>query len=125
MAIVIKNNKIINCGTGISSPKDADVEIDDNSFVNCGTAIELREQPSFFLNLGLKEDTPIEMILQVLYLLRDEKVKKSDIDEKIKKVGLLDWISATANISTVASAFYELLTSQYLEKAIEWLVTIK
>jgi hypothetical protein len=49
------------------------------------------------------KDTPIE------------KVQKSNIEEKIKKVGLLDWLSETANVS---SAFYQLVTSSYVQQAI-------
>jgi hypothetical protein len=46
----------------------------------------LRVPPSFLECLGLQKDTPIE------------KVQKSNIEEKIKKVDLLDWLSATANV---------------------------
>jgi hypothetical protein len=63
----------------------------------------LRVPPSFLECLGLQKDTPIE------------KVQKSNIEEKIKKVGLLDWLSETANVS---SAFYQLVTSSYVQQAI-------
>jgi hypothetical protein len=45
-------------------------------------------------------DPPIEKVLEVLKVL-DEKVQKSNIEEKIKKVGFLDCLSATANVSIV------------------------
>jgi hypothetical protein len=77
----------------------------------------LRDPPSFLECLGLQKDTPIDKVLEVLNVL-DEKVQKPDIEEKIKKVGLLDWLSATANASTITSAFYQLVTSSYLQQAI-------
>jgi hypothetical protein len=66
----------------------------------------LRVPPSFLECLGLQKDTPIE------------KVQKSNIEEKIKKVDLLDLLSETANVSTVSSAFYQLVTSSYVQQAI-------
>jgi hypothetical protein len=54
----------------------------------------LRVPPSFLECLGLQKDTPIE------------KVQKSNIEEKIKKVGLLDWLSTTANVSIVTQVLF-------------------
>jgi hypothetical protein len=118
MAVKIYGNTIQNCGTGISIPKDADVEIGTNNIIDCNIAIELRDPPSFIECLGLRKDTPIDKVLQVLNVLTDEKVQKSEIEEKIKNVGLLDWLSATANASTVINAFYQLVTSSYVQQAI-------
>jgi hypothetical protein len=66
----------------------------------------LRDPHSFLECLGLQKDTPIE------------KVQKSNIEEKIKKVDFLDWLSAIANVSTVTSAFYQLMTSSCVQQAI-------
>lgn len=118
MAVKIYGNTIINCATAISAPKDADVEIGTNDIIDCNIAIELRDPPSFIECLGLQKDTPIDKVLQVLSVLTNEKIQESDIEEKIKKVGLLDWLSATANASTVTSAFNQLVTSSYVQQAI-------
>lgn len=60
---------------------------------------------------------PIAKVLKVLNAL-DKEVQKTDIEEKIKKIGLLDYLSATTNVSTVTGAFYQLVTSSYVQQAI-------
>jgi hypothetical protein len=41
--IVIRNNLIVNARVGVSTPKDADVDLDSNNFVNNQKAIEIRD----------------------------------------------------------------------------------
>lgn len=57
MAVKIYGNTIRNCGTGISTSKDADVEIGTNEIIDSNIAIELRDPSSFLECLGLQKDT--------------------------------------------------------------------
>ncbi|MDP3953735.1 MAG: hypothetical protein Q8P99_02870 [bacterium] len=43
MPIKIKRNKFVECGTGISAPETADVDIDENEFRKTGEAVEIRK----------------------------------------------------------------------------------
>lgn len=118
MAIKIYGNKIDNCGTGISAPKDADVEIGTNAITNCGTAIELRDPPSFLVSIGLREDTPTEKVVAVLNAISSGATDESAIENEIQKVGLLDYLSGAANLTTLVSAFYQLTNSSLVQQAI-------
>jgi len=118
MAGRIFGNKIINCGIGISIPKDADIDIAENEISACNTAIELRDPPTFLENLGLKRDTPPEMVVAVLKAISNGANDKDSIENEVKSVGLLDYLSGTANLTTIVSAFYGLSQSPLLQQAL-------
>lgn len=118
MAIKIFGNTIDTCGTGISTPKDADVEIGTNNITNCGTAIELRDPPSFLASLGLREDTPTEKVVAVLNAIYSGATDESAIEKEIKKIGLLDYLSGAANLTTLVSGFYQLSNSSLVQQAL-------
>jgi hypothetical protein len=121
MAVKIYGNKISNCGTGISTQKDANVEIGTNDISDCGTAIELRDPPSFIESMGLKPDTPTDKIVSVLNAISNDATDKDSIEKKVKKVGLLDYLAGAANVSTLVSAFYQLSSSSLVQQALAML----
>ncbi len=118
MSIKIYDNTIVNCETGISVPKDADVEIGRNNITACNIAIELRDSPSFIESIGLTAEAPTEKIVAVLTAISSGTADKILIKKEIQEHGLLDYLSATANISTVVSAFYQLVSSSLVQQAI-------
>ena len=118
MAVKIIGNKIENCGTGISTPKEADVEIGNNDITNCDTAIELRDPPRFLASLGLKEDTPTEKVVAVLNAIYNGRTDEQAIESEIKQAGLLDYLSGAANLTTLVSGFYQLSNSSLVERVI-------
>jgi len=118
MTVKIFGNKISNCGAGISTPKDANVEIGANDITYCGTAIELRDPPSFIESIGLKADTPTDKIVSVLTAILNGAIDKALIEEEVKKVGLLEYLSGAANISTLVSAFYQLSSSSLVQQVL-------
>jgi hypothetical protein len=122
MTVKIYGNKITNCGTGISTPKDADVEIGTNHITDCGVAIELRDPLSFIESIGLSPDTPVEKVLVVLEAISNGKNRESDIVDEVKKSGLLDYLSGAANITSLVSAFYQLSNSSLVQQAIALLL---
>ncbi len=121
MAVKIYDNVIKNCGTAISVPKDADAEIGANQISDCVKAIELRDPPSFLESLGLSDDAPVEKIVSVLEFIKSDEPKRDQIESKLTSVGLLDYISGAANISTVVSGFYQLVNSPLLQQALNML----
>ncbi len=118
MTIKIFGNKITNCGTGISTPKDANVEIGNNDITHCDIAIELRDPPSFIESIGLKSDTPTDKIVSVLTAILNGATDKVSIEAEVKKIGLLEHLSGAANISTLVSAFYQLSSSSLVQQAL-------
>ena len=118
MSVKIYDNYIEGCCIEISTPKNADVEFGANKIVNCKTAIELRDPLGFIESLGLRRDTPIDKVLQVLSALSEGKTNQSEIESVVKKTGLLDWLSGAANASTLINAFYQLANSSLVQQAI-------
>lgn len=122
MPVKIFGNKISDCGTGIGTPEDANVEIGANDITNCGTAIELRDRPSFIETIGLNKDTPIDKVVSVLEAISNGATEKEVIEAEVRKAGLLDYLSGTANVTTVVSALYQLSTSSLVEQALALLL---
>ena len=118
MTIKIYNNTMIDCGVGISSPKDANVEIGANNFKNCGTAIELRDPPSFIEHIGLRADTPVEKVIAILQSIDNGELNNKNLDHEIEKSGLFDYLSAGANASTLISAFMQLSASDQIQQVL-------
>lgn len=118
MTVKIYDNKIIDCGVGVSTPKDADVEIGTNDFQNCGIAIELRDPPSFLESIGLMSDTPIEKIVAILQSINKGDMDDKNLESEIEKSGLFDYLSAGANTSTLVSAFMQLSTSDQIQQVL-------
>ena len=98
--------------------KNADVEFGANKIVNCKTAIELRDPPGFIESLGLRRDTPIDKVLQVLSALSEGKTNQLEIKSVVKEVELIDWLSGVANVSTLINVFYQLTNSSLVQQAI-------
>ena len=108
MAVKIYDNHFENCGTGISAPADANVVIGANRFVACGKAIDLRAPESLLGALGLRPDTPFETLREVLAFVGGGQRTTPEIAEKANSVGLLKWLSAGADTTTLVSGLASL-----------------
>ncbi|HEY9193880.1 MAG TPA: hypothetical protein VIO81_13500 [Methyloversatilis sp.] len=97
MTIKIYDNHFENCGTGISAPSDASVDIGANRFVACGKAIDLRAPESLLDALGLRPDTPLEVLKEVFSFIGAGQRTEPEIMEKAKSTGLFQWLSAGAD----------------------------
>lgn len=104
MAIKIYGNHFENCGTGISAPKDADLDIGANQFVACGRAIDLRDPPTLLQALGLREETPLPLVREVFAYVSSSQRSDPEVRSKAESIGLLKWLSAGADASTLISA---------------------
>jgi hypothetical protein len=118
MVVRISGNTITKCHTGISTPKDADVEIGANNISECKVAIELRSPPSFIESLGLNANTPTDKIISVLEAIRNGSNSEESITEEVAKSGLLNYLSSAADITTLVSALYQISTSSLVNQAI-------
>ena len=103
MPIKIHGNYFENCGTGISAPTDSDLEIGANQFVACGKAIDLRDPPSLIRALGLRDETPMPLIREILAFVGATPRSELEVQSKSESIGLLKWLSAGADASTLAS----------------------
>ena len=108
MTIRIFGNTFENCGTGISAPKDAHLEIGANQFFACGKAIDLRDPPSLMQAMGLKNDTPIPLVRELFEFVASARPEEPELRKKAESIGLLKWLSAGADASTLISAMANL-----------------
>lgn len=108
MTIKIHSNHIEGCGTGISAPADADIDITSNRFVACGRAIDIRAPESLLGVLGLNPDTPLPILREVLSFVGSAPRTGPEIIAKAASAGLLSWLSAGADTTTLISGFASL-----------------
>ena len=101
--MIIKGNYIEGCGTGISVPHDYAGEIDSNIFKNTLTAIEVRNAPNFLESIGLRTDTPPELLLDVINGLKGS-TDKTDAERIVRQHGIFDWINSAGAIGSVTGA---------------------
>lgn len=110
MAINITNSKFNMCKGVISAPSDIsiDINMDSNSFNLCGSVVHLRAPESLSGALGLKPDTPKDILLDVLSFISTSQKPAQEIEEKVRSAGLLEWLSAGANVTTLVQGLGEL-----------------
>ena len=108
MVIKIYDNHFENCGTGISAPSDANIDIGTNRFVACGKAIDLRAPESLLGALGLQPDTPLEVLIEVLSFIGSGQHAEPQITEKVASTGLFKWLSAGADATTLVQGLVSL-----------------
>lgn len=121
MTIRIFGNHFENCETGISAPKDANLEIGGNQFVACGKAIDLRDPPTLMQAMGLRNDTPTPLVRELFEFAAAAQREEVELQSKAESIGLLDWLAAGANASTLIAALVSL--GQYTPKILAMLGT--
>lgn len=109
MAIKIYGNHFEGCGTGISAPADANLDIGANRFVACGKAIDLRAPETLLGALGLSPDTSPEVLREVLAYVGASRRSEPEIAEKVQAAGLFKWLSAGADTTTLVTGFAALV----------------
>lgn len=102
MTVRIFSNSFENCGTAISAPKDANLEIGTNQFVACGKAIDLRDP--LMHALGLRNDTPIALVRELFEFLAAGQRGNAELEKKANSAGLFKWLAAGADTSELISA---------------------
>ena len=100
MTIKIYDNYIENCGAGISAPSDADIDIQGNRFFSCGKAIDFRAPESLLGYLGLRPDTPLSKLREILSFMSASRRTESEITAKAESSGFSKWILAAGNTTT-------------------------
>ncbi len=120
MTVKIFGNTITNCGTAISAPANANLEIGQNAISQCQKAIELRDSPSLLQSLGLPPDTPIDMLREVLSTLAQSGDGTGERRQEIVKNSRLGkWLGTSANVAQIAGTFLTLHQGGYLQRILE------
>ena len=120
MGITLKNVTIDNCGTGISAPADAKIDADGLVITNTQKAIELRNPATLLGALGLPENTPPELLIDALRHLRQQsQLPRGKRIESLRETGLLKWLGASADLTTLGQALLKIQESGLINKIIE------
>lgn len=112
MALNLKNVTIANCGTGISAPADATINADGLQIFRTALAIELRDPPGLMQRLGLPPNTPPDLVIEALALLKQSEAPVPQKFEALKESRLTKFVEGTgvvANLATIGQALLPLL----------------
>lgn len=118
MDMEIINCRIENCGTGISAPADMKLDIRGTSIANCGRAIELRDPPSLLAALGLQPNTPPADLREVLQFVGAGFSDPPAVKSKAESAGLVKWLAAGSDFTTVVGGIVGLAQSGYVQAAL-------
>ncbi len=117
MPLKIYGNHISRVKTGITVPKDANVEIGANSISDAITAIEVRDDQSLRSLLGLSRNASAEDLAALLRVLEacpnpqaaSEAAKASDAERLL---------AAGSSLTTLVSGFWQLKESGLVKAAL-------
>jgi hypothetical protein len=121
VTVKIIGGVIRNCGTGISAPKDAALEVTGTEISGCRVAIELRDPPSLLMALGLAPDTPPAVLKEVLAFMATGASDPASVRTKAEASGLLRWLSAGANSTTLIQGLVGIANSGLLQNVLAML----
>lgn len=96
-------------GTIVRAPEGFDISIDSSSLHNVGTIADIYEKKSEILRaLGIDTDTPEEVLKSVVHEMRQSPNETEEQRlEIVKKSRLMDFISTSANLATIATFIFD------------------
>jgi hypothetical protein len=106
---------IVGCGTAISAPADANIEISVTTIAGCQKAIELRDPPSLMESLGLPSDTSPSLLSDLFRQLQKPNLSQDYVSSCIGQSKLREFLGAGADISTVTAAIWNLYQSNLVQ----------
>ena len=121
MAIRITNSTFHTVGTVVSAPKGTEVEIAGGSFVNCGKIVDLRDPPSLLAYLGLSDETPLPLVREMLEFAAVNFLDKPSLQAKSESIGILGWLGASADVSSLVTSLMALGQSDMFQAALSLL----
>ncbi|MBA3004113.1 MAG: hypothetical protein FP813_09725 [Desulfurivibrio sp.] len=121
MTIKISDCHFENCGTGVSAPKDAKLDMSNNKFVACKKAIELRDPPTLLETIGLANNTPLPLVREVFEFLVAGFPDEPAIRTKAESSGLFSWLSVGADTTTVVAGLMQLQQSGLIQAVLAML----
>lgn len=112
MSIIMNDCHFEKNETAIKAPTSVDIKMSGTKFVGNGKAIDIYVSATDLQKLGLPDDTPQEMLREVISLM--QSMSNSSIAEKeeaITRSPLFEWLGAAASASTLATALVQFFSS--------------
>ena len=120
MVIKINGCHIEGCGVGISTDGSIDLDISETKIIGCQKAIEQRDRLGAFQAIGLPADTPPDLLIEALkLLLKYEDADPKQSAEALSKTKLFEWLSGTANTTTVLNNLFALQQNRYVQNFLQ------
>lgn len=105
MAIKINNSNFEYNDTGMRTPSSADVTVDGSRFANNTIGIDIYLTSDNLAEVGLRNDTPKEIIDSVNSILISDRDKpKESLIKRLESSGIVSWINASASATSVIQA---------------------
>lgn len=109
MSIRIIDPVISNCRIGIITDSNVDLHVQAPRITECLTGIEIRE-PGLLAELGLKADTPPELVAALLDFLKKDARRREEIEAAVKSSGITKWLAIGANVTTIIDGLMKQLS---------------
>lgn len=120
MALDLTNVHIEGCDIGISVPRGADVKFNGGALINCGKGIEERDPPSVLETLGLPRDTPPEVVVKALTILKGHTAAPPEQKIALLKRLIVPFLQNASSATSIAVNLIDLSTSMYADQAMNF-----
>lgn len=120
MALDLSNVYVKGCRTGISVSHGADVKLNGATLINCGKGIEERDPPSVLETLGLPRDTPPEVVVKALTILKGHSAAPPEQKIALLKRLIVPFLQNASSATSIAVNLIELSTSMYADQAMNF-----
>ncbi|HHY3008862.1 TPA: hypothetical protein ACV5KB_000591 [Enterobacter ludwigii] len=109
MGLKITGCDVKNVGTIVRAPDSFDIAIDSSSLHNIGTIADIYQNNAEILKkYGIEANTPNEVLESVVQDMRQSPNETEDQRlEIVKKSKLMEFISTSANLATIATFIFE------------------
>lgn len=122
MTITIKDCHIENCGTGISTDGNIQLDISRTRIINCKKAIDHRDPPGIIQALGLPSTTPSKLLVESLELLLEKQNEDPEhLAQEVSKTDLFQYLGGAANATTILSNLISLQQNGYIQAVLNLL----
>lgn len=120
MALQLKDVRIVDCGIGISAPKDAHIVADGLEIIGTGRAIELRDPPGLLQLLGLPPETPPPYLIEAFKILEGACALPPEQQiEQLRESQLVKWLGVTADLTGLGGVLLSAQSQGLISSAIE------
>lgn len=104
MPLNLKNSTFKGVGTVVRAPEQMMVDVDNCDFEDIKIGFDFYIPDAHLSNLGLPENTPQELLLEVAKIVRSHTTEdRLTVVDKISQSGLIKWLNITSGIVTVGT----------------------
>lgn len=101
----IYDSEFSQCKTVFKGPSDLEMNFGRNSVKDVGEVFNIYDSRGSVLKiLNLPENTPVELVAEVVDIIRKNPESSRSVKERIiRKSQLFEWLGASANLVTIAT----------------------